>query len=122
MSEKIKVITISDHPLVSSGVGTQTRYILEGLLATGRYTFRSLGGAIQHADYRPQKITDYGDDWIVFPINGYGDENLLRELMDEEKPDAIWFMTDPRFFGWLVSVFSDRIIVLTALNQAVYPR
>ncbi len=106
--KKWKVITISDHPLVSSGVGTQTKYILEGLLATGRYSFRSLGGAIKHEDYRPQKITDYGDDWMIFPINGYGDENLLREMIDEERPDAIWFMTDPRFFGFLFNM-SDEI-------------
>lgn len=110
MSEqkKWKVITMSDHPLVSSGVGTQTKYILEGLLRTGKYQFRSLGGAIKHQDYRPQKLQEYGDDWIIFPIDGYGDENVLRELIEAEKPDAIWFMTDPRFFGWLFNM-SDEI-------------
>jgi glycosyltransferase involved in cell wall biosynthesis len=108
MTEKFKVVTISDHPLVSSGVGSQTRYIIEGLLATGKYTFRSIGGAIRHQDYRPQKIQDYGDDWIIYPVNGYGDENLVRQIMDHEKPDAIWFMTDPRFFGWLFAM-SDEI-------------
>jgi glycosyltransferase involved in cell wall biosynthesis len=108
MAEKYKVITISDHPLVSSGVGTQTKYIIEGLLATGKFQFRSIGGAIKHQDYRPQKIKDHGDDWIIFPVNGYGDENLMRQLMDAEKPDAIWFMTDPRFFGWLFNM-SDEI-------------
>ena len=30
--EKIKIITLSDHPMSPSGVGTQTRYIIEGLL------------------------------------------------------------------------------------------
>jgi glycosyltransferase involved in cell wall biosynthesis len=108
MSEKIKILTISDHPLVSSGVGTQTRYIIEGLLSTGRYSVRSLGAAIKHDDYRPQKVQEYGDDWIIFPINGYGDENILREFLDEEKPDAVWFMTDPRFFGYLANM-SDEV-------------
>ena len=37
MSEKIKVLVISDHPFSPSGVGTQTRYIIEGLLETGEY-------------------------------------------------------------------------------------
>lgn len=106
--KKFKILTISDHPLVSSGVGTQTRYIIEGLLATGRFQFRSLGGALQHKDYHPQRIEDYGDDWIIFPINGYGDENVIRQILDVEKPDAVWFMTDPRFFHWLFHM-SDEI-------------
>jgi glycosyltransferase involved in cell wall biosynthesis len=106
--KKFKIVTMSDHPLVSSGVGSQTKYIIEGLLRTGRYQFRSLGGAINHADYRPQKLQEYGDDWIIFPTDGYGNETLMRDLLDVEKPDAIWFMTDPRFFVWLFNM-SDEI-------------
>ena len=30
-NEKIKVLTLSDHPLSPSGVGTQTRYVIEAL-------------------------------------------------------------------------------------------
>jgi len=108
MTEKFKVLTISDHPLVSSGVGSQTRYIIEGLLATGRYQFRSLGGALQHKEMKPQKIMEYEDDWIIFPVNGYGDENIIRQVLDVEKPDALWFMTDPRFYQWLFAM-SDEI-------------
>lgn len=105
---KYKIITLGDHPLVSSGVGTQSKYFIEGLLRTGKYQFRSLGGAIKHQDYRPQKLQEYGDDWIIFPIDGYGDPNLLRQLIDVEKPDAIWAITDPRFYIWLAEM-SDEI-------------
>jgi len=108
MADKYKLLTISDHPLVSSGVGNQTKYIIEGLLATGKYQVRSLGGAMKHKDYRPQRVQEWGDDWIILPIDGYGNEEILREILDEEKPDAIWFMTDPRFFGWLFNM-SDEI-------------
>lgn len=103
MAEKKKILFISDHPLVPSGVGTQAKYLIEGLLATGKYKFICLGGAIQHPDYKPQKVAPekYGDDWIIFPVNGYGDKNLIRSLLINEKPDALFFFTDPRFFIWL---------------------
>ena len=55
---------MSDHPLSPSGVGTQTRYIIESMLKTGKYSFVSFGGAIKHSDYTPLKPEPYGDDWI----------------------------------------------------------
>ena len=48
MSDKIKIFTISDHPLSPGGVGTQTKYIIEGMLKTGKYQFVSFGGAVKH--------------------------------------------------------------------------
>ena len=101
MDKKIKVLTLSDHPFSPSGVGTQTKYIVEGLLNTGKYQFISLGGAIKHQDYRPQKTEQWGDNWIVFPVDGYGNKDMIRSIMRTERPDIIWFMTDPRFWGWL---------------------
>lgn len=101
MEEKKKIIVISDHPMSPSGVGTQTKYFLEALLKTGRYKFICFGGAIQHADYRPMKTNEWGDDLVIIPVKGYGDQNLLREAMWVERPDALWIMTDPRFWGWL---------------------
>ena len=35
MDKKIKILTLSDMPLSPSGVGTQTKYMIEALLATG---------------------------------------------------------------------------------------
>ena len=53
--KRIKVLTISDHPLLPSGVGTQTQYVIRALLDTGNFEVISLAGAIQHADYREQR-------------------------------------------------------------------
>lgn len=99
---------MSDHPLVSSGVGSQAKYLFEGLLKTGKYQILSLGGAMSHQDYRPQRIQEYGDDWTIYPINGYGDPNILREFMERDKIDAVFMFTDPRFFTWLFEM-SDEI-------------
>jgi len=100
-NKKIKILTLSDHPLTPSGVGTQTRYIIEGMLRTGKYQFISFGGLIKHEDYRPIKTEEFGDDWIIIPTDGYGTPESVRSIIRTEKPDLLWFMTDPRFFGWL---------------------
>lgn len=101
MSNKIKIFTISDHPLSPSGVGTQTKYIIEGLLKTGKYQFISFGGAIKHDQYKPQKTEEWGTDWIIWPVDGYGNQDMVRAMIHQNKPDILWFMTDPRFYGWL---------------------
>jgi len=105
--KKTKILTISDHPLSPSGVGTQTKYFIEALLKTGRYEFISLGGAIKHQSYEPQKVEPYGDAWRIFPIDGYGNHEVIRSIIQKEKPDVLWFMTDPRFFTWLWEIENE---------------
>tara|TARA_R100000808_G_scaffold24665_1_gene57469 strand:- start:11055 stop:12305 length:1251 start_codon:yes stop_codon:yes gene_type:complete len=107
MSKKIKIFTISDHPLSPSGVGTQTRYVIESMLRTGKYQFVSFGGAIQHADHTPQNTEEWGHDWIIWPVDGYGNPDMVRGLLHQQKPDIVWFMTDPRFFTWLWQIENE---------------
>ena len=104
---KKKILVLSDHPLSPSGVGTQTKYFIEALLGTGRYTFICLGGAIKHNDYTPQSVEPWGDDWRIFPIDGYGNHEMLRSVIQKERPDVLWFMTDPRFYGWLWEIENE---------------
>lgn len=94
-------MTLGDHPLLPSGVGTQTKYVIEALLKTGKYRFFSLGGAIQHPSLDAQKVEEWKDDWIIQPVNGYGEREQLRGLIQQIRPDIVWFMTDPRFYEWL---------------------
>ena len=105
--KKIKILTLSDHPLSPSGVGTQTKYFIEALLKTGRYQFICLGGAMKHNDYNPQQIEPWNEDWRIFPIDGYGSHELLRSVLQKERPDVLWFMTDPRFYGWLWEIENE---------------
>jgi glycosyltransferase involved in cell wall biosynthesis len=98
---KIKVLTISDHPLSPSGVGTQTKYVCEALLRSGKFEIISLGGAIKHENYNTLTVEEYGDDWKIIPVNGYGTQEMIRSILRTEKPDILWFMTDPRFYTWL---------------------
>jgi len=107
LKKKIKVLTLSDHPLSPSGVGTQTKYMCEALLGTGRYQIISLGGAIKHKDYTPKSVDPYGEDWRVVPVDGYGTPEMIRSVLRTEKPDILWFMTDPRFWGWLWQIENE---------------
>ena len=107
MDKKIKVLTLSDHPLSPSGVGTQTRYVIEALLKTGKFQVLSLGGAIKHNDYTPKMVEPYGQDWKIIPVDGYGTQEMIRSILRNEKPDILWMMTDPRFYEWLWAIENE---------------
>lgn len=96
--KKMKILWLSDHPLSTSGVGTQSRVLIDGLLKKGTYSFRCLGGAIKHQDYRPIAVNN---DFIVLPVDGFGTKEMIRQLIVTEQPDALFFFTDPRQFIWL---------------------
>ena len=105
--KKIKILTISDHPLSPSGVGTQTKYVCEALLKTGKFQIFSLAGAIKHDNYQLNKVEPYGEDWLIQPVDGYGNQEMIRSIIRTQKPDMVWFMTDPRFWEWLWSMENE---------------
>ena len=104
---KRKILVIADSPLVPSGVGTQTKYMIDSLLKTGEYKFLCLAGAIKHRDYRTIKTEEWGDDWLIKPVDGYGNPEILRAVIRDFKPDVLWFMTDPRFYVWLWQIENE---------------
>jgi len=106
MKKKV-ILTISDHPLSPSGVGTQTKYFIEALLKTGKYRFVCIGGAVKHKDYSPVQVAPYGNDWVIYPVDGYGNHETIRSVLRTEKPDVLWFMTDPRFYVWLWEIENE---------------
>ena len=100
MSKK-KIIVLSDHALSTSGVGVQTRHLINGLIKKGCWSFKQLGAAIKHSDYNLKKVND---DFIIKPIDGFGNKEIMRNILITEKPDAIIIFTDPRFFHWLFEI------------------
>ena len=115
-NKKIKILTISDHPLSPSGVGTQTKYFIVEMLKTGKFQFVSIGGALKHDNHNPIKMNEFGDDWVIFPIDGYGSQDTVRSILRSHKPDILWFMTDPRFFPWLWDIENE----IRALVPTIY--
>ena len=98
MPKKKKILLLSDHALSTSGVGCQSRFLVNGLIETGRWTVRQFGAAIKHTDYRPTRVND---DFIIKPVDGFGDPQLIKTTLATEKPDVLVLFTDPRFFVWL---------------------
>lgn len=92
---KKKIFVLSDHPYSTSGVATQSRWLLQGLINTGKYTFRCFGAAVKHCDYTT--ISPH-PDLIIKPTDGFGTPEMIRHVLVTEKPDAMLLFTDPRFF------------------------
>ena len=74
------------------------------------FNWLNVGAAINHPDNGKgfdlsndvNAQTGLEDSWVrVLGSNGYGDANLVRGLIEQEKPDAIFIFTDPRYWVWL---------------------
>jgi len=100
-NKKFKVLVLSDHALSTSGVGTQTRHLINSLLQKGCWSFRQFGAAIKHSNYNTVAVNE---DFIIKPIDGFGDPDLIRVTLATEKPDLLFIFTDPRFFTWLFEI------------------
>lgn len=96
--KKHKILMLSDHPLCTSGVGVQSRFLIQGLINTGKYSFRCLGGAIKHPNYETVMVNP---DFVIKPVDGFGNHEIVRNILINERPDAVLLFTDPRQFMWL---------------------
>ena len=79
-------------------MGTQTRHLITGLLEKNEWTFRQFGAALKHVDYNTVVVNE---DFIIKPVDGFGDRDSIRIAIATEKPDILFIFTDPRFFIWL---------------------
>lgn len=106
--DRKKILLISDDIQAHSGVGTVAREMV--LNTCHHYNFLCIGGAMQHPTVG--QTLNYSDiiskesgveDALVLNhcVNGYGDQNLIRNILYNEKPDAIFIITDPRYYVWL---------------------
>ena len=106
--ERKKILWLSDDARTHSGVGTVSREVIWGILH--HYNIIQVGGAANHpevnkiADMSEVLKEELGIEDVycrIYATNGYGDPDLIRHLIKEEKPDAIMHFTDPRFWIWL---------------------
>lgn len=111
MNKKKKILWIGDDIRMNSGVSTMGREMI--LSTVHKYDYICLGGAIQHPDKGKMfdlskstaDLTGVSDAYVkILPVDGYGNEQILFQIIATEKPDAICMITDPRFYGWLFAL------------------
>lgn len=104
---KKKILLMSDDLRMHSGVACVSKDIVTTTIH--HYDWVQIGGAIKHPE--EGKVADMAevvrqetgvqDAYLkVYPVSGYGNPDLLREVISLEKPDAVLHYTDPRFWLW----------------------
>ena len=113
-NKRKKILLICDNIRVHSGVATVAREIV--LHTSQHFNWIQVAGAINHPD-KGKKLdlsqdtnnaTGLKDASVhLYPIDGYGDANFIRQLIKLENPDAIFLITDPRYFMWLFQIENE---------------
>ena len=106
--QRKKILLLCDDIRVHSGVATVAREMV--INTCHRYNWVNLAGAINHPekgkklDLSQDTNTNAGiedSSVTIYPTDGYGNPDLIRQLIKLEKPDALFIITDPRYFDWL---------------------
>ena len=125
MSKK-KILLLSDDIRIPSGVGTMSKALVLGTV--DKYDWVQIGGSVKHPEEgkifdlseQVQKEENVKDAYVkVYPVSGYGNEQVLREVINiEGGVDGILHFTDPRFWGWLYNMEHElrQTIPLMYLN------
>ncbi|MEK6878241.1 MAG: hypothetical protein AABY22_01465 [Nanoarchaeota archaeon] len=123
--QRKKVLLICDDIRAFSGVATVAKEIV---LHTARnLNWVNIAGSITHPEKgkkvdvseNTNQITGLKDSSVVlYPTDGYGDPNFVKQIIAIEKPDAIMLITDPRYFTWLFNTENEirKNIPITYLN------
>jgi|TARA_B100000795_G_scaffold232236_1_gene190438 glycosyltransferase involved in cell wall biosynthesis len=105
-NKRKKLVMICDDIRVHSGVATVAKEIITH--TCGHFNWVNIGGAINHPDKdkvldisaESGKTIEINDASVkIYCVNGYGNDDQIRQVMDIEKPDAIVLFTDPRYFA-----------------------
>jgi glycosyltransferase involved in cell wall biosynthesis len=112
--QRKRILLLSDDMRVPSGVGNVAREIVTN--TSHKYNWYNLGAAINHPDAGKRfdvsgeintKVGITDAEVIVQPNNGYGNADQIRQLVKQIKADAIFLITDPRYFTWLFQIENE---------------
>ena len=131
--QRKKILLLSDDIRLHSGVGCQSRNIV--LNSAHHFNWVNLGAAIKHPEAGNAfdisgdinaRIGINDSSVKVIPFDGYGNPDILRQLIRQEKPDAIIHFTDPRYWEWLYHMENEirqhiPMVFYTIWDDLPYP-
>ena len=109
-----KILLICDDIRVHSGVATVAKEMV--IHTCQHFNWTQIAGAIKHPDKGKRfdlsedtnKQTGITDSNItLYAVDGYGNPDIVRQIINIEKPDAIFLVTDPRYFEWLFAMENE---------------
>lgn len=112
--ERKKILLMCDDIRTHSGIATVAREIV--LHTAHRYNYLNIGAAIKHPEAGKRfsmnddinEHTNISDAQVeIIPSDGYGNPDMVRQLIKHEKPDAIFIITDPRYWTWLFQMENE---------------
>ena len=112
--DRKKILLLTDDIRVTSGVAQIGREMVVN--TSHRYNWVQLAGAVQHPEKgkrfdlsaETNKQAGIEDSSVIlYPTDGYGNPDLLRQIINIEKPDAIFLITDPRYFVWVFQMENE---------------
>ena len=131
--ERKKILLLCDDIRLHSGIGTMAKEIV--LNTAHHFNWVNLGAAIKHPEQG--KAFDLSENVNaqlgisdssvkVIPWDGYGNAQIVRQLLEQEKPDAIMHFTDPRYWTWLYQMEKEirtkiPMIFYTIWDDLPYP-
>jgi len=108
------ILLLTDDIRSQSGVGHIGREIIYN--SSDHYNWVQIAGSIKPKDEGKiidlsEKINEklkISDSYVrLYPSNGYGNPDLLRKIIKEEKIDALFLLTDPRYFTWVFNMENE---------------
>lgn len=109
-----KILLLCDDIRVHSGIAHMGRELV--MNTAHHFNWVNLGGAVKHPEAGQRfdlsadtdKQAGIQDSSVtLYPTDGYGNPDLIRQLIQIERPDAIFLITDPRYWAWLFQMENE---------------
>ena len=112
--QRKKILLICDDVRAFSGIATVGREII--IETSHHFNFAVIGGSMKHPEegkrldlsQSTNEAAGLTDSLVMlYPTSGYGNPDMIRQIIQIEKPNAIFLITDPRYFIWLFQMENE---------------